>query len=94
MVELWPITEPPEKPEENEPWDTTPVDAKGEGHQIEVLAKDIARTVKGWIDNQEPVFDRDLNATRPIAPQDVLILVRRRGPLFDHYGVLYALLNQ
>lgn len=83
LVELWPVTPPPEKLEDNEPWDTTPVDAAGEGHQIEVLSKTIAATVKGWIDNKEPVFDRELGRTRPIQPQDVLVLVRRRGPLFD-----------
>ena len=83
LVELWPVTPPPETPEENEPWDTTPVDAKGEGHQIEVLAKEIAKTVKDWIDKGEPVFDRKLKGTRPIKAQDVLILVRRRGDLFE-----------
>jgi ATP-dependent helicase/nuclease subunit A len=83
LVELWPITRPPEKPEEKEPWDTTPVDAKGEGHQIEVLAKDIAKTIKDWIDNGDPIFDRSENAVRPIKAKDVLILVRRRGLLFD-----------
>jgi len=83
LVELWPVTPPPETPEENEPWDTTPVDAAGEGHQIEVLSKEIAKTVKTWIDNKDPIFDRTLGATRPIEPQDVLILVRRRGPLFE-----------
>ena len=83
LVELWPVTPPPETPEENEPWDTTPVDAKGEGHQIEVLAKEIAKTVKSWIDNKDPIFDREIKKTRPIEAQDVLILVRRRGPLFE-----------
>ena len=83
LVELWPVTPPPDVPEEKEPWDTTPVDAAGEGHQIEVLSKTIAATIKGWIDRGEPVFDRKLKCTRPINPQDVLILVRRRGPLFE-----------
>jgi len=83
LVELWPITPPPEKIEDNEPWDTTPVDAAGEGHQVEVLSKTIAATIKGWLDGREPVFDRKLKCTRPIQPQDVLILVRRRGPLFE-----------
>ncbi len=83
LVELWPVTPAPDKLEENDPWDTTPVDSKGEGHQIEVLAIKIAETVKAWIDNKDPVFDRALKRTRPIEPQDVLILVRRRGPLFD-----------
>lgn len=82
LVELWPITPAPEKPEEREPWDTTPVDATGEGHQIEVLAKTIAEEIKGWIENKAPIFDRDLKRTRPTRPQDILILVRRRGDLF------------
>jgi ATP-dependent helicase/nuclease subunit A len=83
LVELWPVTPPPEKLEDNEPWDTTPIDAAGEGHQIEVLSKTIAATIKGWIDRGDPVFDRTLERTRPIKAQDVLILVRRRGPLFE-----------
>lgn len=83
IVELWPITPPPEKPEEREPWDTTPVDSTGQGHQVEVLAKTIAGQVKSWIDEKAPIFDRELNKTRPTKPQDVLILVRRRGDLFD-----------
>lgn len=83
LVELWPVTPPPAALEENEPWDTTPVDATGEGHQIEVLSKEIARTVKSWIDEKQSIFDRVLNRTRPVQPQDFLILVRRRGPLFE-----------
>jgi len=83
LVELWPVTPPPDLPEENEPWDTTPVDAAGEGHQNEVLSKEIAKTIKSWIEKQDPVFDRGLERTRPIQPQDILILVRRRGTLFE-----------
>ncbi|MEP4052908.1 MAG: double-strand break repair helicase AddA [Litorimonas sp.] len=83
LVELWPVTPPPEKLEENAPWDTTPVDAIGEGHQIEVLSRTIAATIKGWINDGDPIFDREDGCTRPIKPQDVLILVRRRGPLFE-----------
>ena len=83
LVELWPVTPPPEKVEDRDAWDTTPVDAAGEGHQIEVLSKTIAATIKDWIDTGAPIFDRELGRTRPIQAQDVLILVRRRGPLFD-----------
>lgn len=83
VVELWPITPVPEAPKENAPWDTTPVDALGEGHQIEVLSKKIASTIKSWLDTGEPIFDRENGHTRPMKPQDILILVRRRGPLFE-----------
>ena len=83
LVELWPVTPPPEKIEDKEPWDTTPLDELKEGHQIEVLSKTMAATIKGWIDKGDPIFDRKLKRTRPIKAQDILILVRRRGPLFE-----------
>ena len=82
-VELWPITPAPEKPEENAPWDTTPVDALGEGHQTEILAREIAAEIKGWVKGRVPIFDRDTGKTRPTRYADVLILVRRRGDLFE-----------
>ena len=83
LVELWPVTPPPEKIMDKDPWDTTPVDNLGQGHQIEVLSKTIAATIKSWIDDGEPIFDRETNCTRPIQARDILILVRRRGPLFE-----------
>ena len=83
VVELWPITPPPQKILDKEPWDTTPLDKLKEGHQVEVLSKTIAETIKAWIDRGEPVFDRGRKCTRAIRHQDILILVRRRGPLFD-----------
>jgi len=39
--------------------------------------------VKDWIDQGEPVFDRDTGQTRPMQAGDVLILVRQRTAFFD-----------
>ena len=83
LIELWPVTPPPEKIMDKEPWDTTPVDDLGQGHQIEVLSKTIAATIKTWIEDGEPIFDRETKGTRPVQARDILILVRRRGPLFE-----------
>lgn len=42
------------------------------------LAKRIASTVRGWLDPAAPLM---LAGGRPLAPQDVMILVKRRGDL-------------
>ena len=81
-VELWPIALRPEKLEENEAWDTTPVDAHSEANQREVLAKKIAVQIQSWIDGAAPISDKD-GTLRPIHAGDVLILVRSRGPFFE-----------
>lgn len=79
QVELWPLSMKPEKGEEKAPWDTTPVDALGEGDEREVLAREIAAQIKEWLDKGEPIFDRETKATRPMDAGDILILVRTRG---------------
>ena len=81
-VELWPIVPRPEKQEEKEPWDTTPVDALGESNQREKLATEIALKIRSWIDEGAPISNKD-KTLRPIHAGDILILVRRRGPFFD-----------
>jgi ATP-dependent helicase/nuclease subunit A len=77
LVEIWPAEKPQEETE-SLPWDAplgqTPADSPPAR-----LARKIARLVKGWIENGEMLVSRG----RPIAPQDVMVLVRRRGPFFD-----------
>ncbi|MFD1342633.1 double-strand break repair helicase AddA [Litorisediminicola beolgyonensis] len=82
-VELWPVVEAPETPEEAEWYD--PVDRLGESHETVVLARRIA----AWIDERLaaetplPEAERDGSIRwRRMSPGDVLILVQRRGPLF------------
>ena len=45
LVELWPLAPPPEKPEEEMPWDTRPVDAPNKASSREYLAASIAQTL-------------------------------------------------
>jgi len=56
-VELWPIVPRPEKPEEREAWDTTPVDALGEANQREILAKHIAGEILILVRRRGAFFD-------------------------------------
>lgn len=79
QVELWPLSEKPEKGEDKEAWDTTPVDALGDRDEREVLARKIAEKIRSWLDKDEPIYDRKLKAVRPMQAGDILILVRTRG---------------
>ncbi|GLQ21323.1 double-strand break repair helicase AddA [Algimonas porphyrae] len=84
LVELWPLTPKAEAVADREPWDTTPVDAQGDGDPRVRLAREMASTIAHWIESGEAVFDRKLNALRPIHAGDVLILVQKRiGGLFN-----------
>lgn len=85
LVELWPAALP-EPPEEPAPW-TAPVDAPGLGDPAERLAARIARHVRLWLHEGHRLPDRD----RPIRAGDILILVRRRGPIFE--SIIRALKN-
>ncbi len=79
QAELWPLSLKPEKGEEKAPWDTTPVDAIGEGDEREVLAREIAAKIRDWLDKGEAIYDRDNKTWRQIDAGDILILVRTRG---------------
>ncbi len=68
LVEIWPLFKPDQRPE-IEAWDA-PFDTVSETSPTERLARKIAKTVAAW--------RRD-----GVRPGDVLILVRRRGQLFD-----------
>ena len=76
LVELWPLTPRPEKPDLN-PWDA-PVDAPEAGHPVRVLCDRIALTVKDWLDRGEELESRG----RRLRPGDIMILVQSRGRLF------------
>jgi ATP-dependent helicase/nuclease subunit A len=76
LVELWPLTPKPEKPEVN-PWDA-PVDAPEADHPVRVLCDRVAATIKGWLDRGEILQSRG----RLLRAGDVMILVQSRGPLF------------
>ncbi len=83
LVELWPLAPRPESEDENEAWDTRPVDRLSKSSAREQLASAVATQIKTWLDNSEPIFDRELGHTRPMRADDILILVRSRSDFFD-----------
>ncbi len=86
VVEVWEPTEPDER-RDIEGWDA-PFDQVSEKSPRVKLAQRIARTVRGMIDNREPVgIER-----RPARAGDILILVRQRGELFA--AIIRALKNE
>ncbi len=83
LVELWPLAPRPEADDEKEAWDTRPVDRLSKSSAREQLASAVATQIKTWLDEGEPVFDRELGHTRPMRADDILILVRSRTDFFD-----------
>ncbi|MEM9009766.1 MAG: double-strand break repair helicase AddA [Pseudomonadota bacterium] len=77
-VELWPYLRAPDKAEE-QPW-YLPLDQPSPEQPELRLARLIAVEVAGWLHSGRVLPTRD--GPRPMRPGDVLILVRRRGPLF------------
>ncbi|MEL7027996.1 MAG: UvrD-helicase domain-containing protein, partial [Pseudomonadota bacterium] len=77
LVELWPALEPAER-SQSRVWDA-PLDQEGEASPRRALAARIARTIAGWLASGEELVSKG----RPIAPGDVMILVRRRNVFFE-----------
>lgn len=75
-VDLWAPYVKADAPD-GKPWDL-PVDYETAAHPASRLARDIARTIKGWLDKEPlPALGRMIGAG------DVLILVRRRNSFFN-----------
>jgi ATP-dependent helicase/nuclease subunit A len=85
IVDLWDLAVSDEK-QDIEGW-RAPFDAVSETGAEAKLAARITAAIKDLIDRQEPTGRA--GARRPIRPGDMLVLVRRRGKLFD--AVLQAL---
>lgn len=81
LVEVWPTIKPLEAPSAD-PWDA-PLDYVNEQRPEMRLAKNIAETIKGWIDTGETLTSQN----RPIDAGDILILVRRRGRFAEEWCV-------
>lgn len=76
IVEVWPLIVS-EEPDEPDPW-TAPVDLESDGAHRKRLARHIAKVIKAW------VGDRVIpSLSRKVLPGDILILLQRRGPLFE-----------
>ncbi len=83
VVEYWPVTlRPPRR--EPQPWDA-PLDLESSATAAGKLADEVAKLVKGWIDNGETIWDERAKTPtlRPMHAGDVLVLVRKRGPVFS-----------
>lgn len=81
-VDLWPLVEEPAA-EERTAW-TAPLDLEGEASANKQLARAIACEIRATVDRGDAVFDRAAaGGRRPATWGDVLILVRKRGPLFE-----------
>ena len=79
-VDLWPLEES-EAAVEADPW--APVDAEAPESASKKLARRIAREIRGMAGRREAVFDKAAGGLRAMDWGDVLILVRRRGALFN-----------
>jgi len=80
LVELWPV-EPREILPEAEDWQPPVIQQPSQSPEMKLAIK-IADQIAGWIDKGEELT----SASRPIAPGDIMILVRRRT-LFDNYMI-------
>lgn len=76
-VDVWPLIEPAEKPEDERPWNA-PLDQVAEKSPVLVLARRIAGAVRGWIRGEDA-----LGPCPPVPEGEILILVRSRGALFE-----------
>ncbi|MEM5515577.1 double-strand break repair helicase AddA [Henriciella sp. AS95] len=87
-VDLWPI-EPPTDDDDGDPWDA-PLDHIAEKSPKNRLAEHVARAIDEMITAKEPVWYERKNEDgkrtwqqRPVRADDILILVRKRGALFE-----------
>ena len=83
-VDLWPLVEEPEA-QERTAW-TAPLDVEAETSANKQLARAIACEIRETVQRGDAVFDRALpkgQDWRPAQYGDMLILVRKRGPLFE-----------
>ncbi len=76
IFEFWPLVEPDDTPEAN-PWDA-PVDRVSEDSPRVRLARSIAARIKSWIGRRLLPAHK-----RAVQPGDILILLQKRGALFD-----------
>ncbi len=89
-VEFWPALKP-DAEKEHDPW--RPVDVPSENSPVVRLARQIAAQIAGWMEKKLRLPGHD----RPIAPQDIMILLPRRQPFaseiirrLKEYGVPVA----
>lgn len=77
-VDLWPIEEPSESPAKPDWHD--PCDLPGQSSPVVRLARKAAREITHWLKSE--TIPAQNGMSRPMEPQDILILFRKRSPLF------------
>ena len=89
LVELWPTLKPdPKDDEDGLAWDA-PLDAQAETNPAVKLARQIAAAAAHWTSGGLAVTDRQTREVRAARAGDIIVLVRRRGVLFE--AILRAL---
>ncbi len=87
LIEMWPVSPKPDKPQAEIASEPLPVDAPDQSSSREKLAVAIAQQIKTWLADGEPVRVREGEGgsliTRPMRASDVMILVKGRQPFFD-----------
>ncbi|MES1200776.1 MAG: double-strand break repair helicase AddA [Pseudomonadota bacterium] len=78
LVEVWPIARRPAF-KQSTPWDA-PLDVETGSSAPAILAKQVAREARRWIDERHGVWEK--GALRPMRAGDILALVKKRGALF------------
>jgi len=89
-VDVWDL-EIDRTPEQREAWEL-PLDVAAEDNANRRLARRISREIEALIARRDSVFDKERRVWRPAHAGDVLVLVRRRGALFEE--ILRALKHQ
>lgn len=83
LIEIWPPVTAPDEPNPGD-W-RLPLDLIDESDPASILAHRIAKKIAALIapNSDERVHDTEAGRLRPIVAGDILILVRKRGALFD-----------
>jgi ATP-dependent helicase/nuclease subunit A len=89
-VDVWDL-EVDRKGDDRDAWDL-PLDVEAQDSANRRLARRIAHEVEALIARRDAVFDKDRRQWRAAGAGDVLVLVRRRGALFEE--ILRALKHQ
>ena len=89
MVEIWPPIKAGKNTSEDDGWDK-PHDKIRETTAQMLLARQIAKAIRTWIDDRLPVgHPKNRDTPKAVTAGDIIVLVQSRGPLFD--AILRAL---
>jgi ATP-dependent helicase/nuclease subunit A len=82
LVEVWETVRPADDAEDEMAWDA-PLNAQSADSGPALLAKQIAKAVRNWLNGGISIGDPATEKPRRPDAGDIIVLVRRRGPLFE-----------